>query len=152
MVSNAFLLMLGCPETSATALSAVIYFLTSHPVVLSKLTHEVLSTFQTEEEININSVQNLAYMLAVLDETLRLNLPLPGSSPRVVRKGGDTFNGLFVPEGTVMGIPQWPMYHNSQNFTLPESSAARSTSWLIQPTAATFHHLDDNCWYHPYHR
>ncbi|KAK1671248.1 cytochrome P450 [Colletotrichum godetiae] len=131
MVSNAFLLMLGGSETSATALSAVTYFLTSHPAVLSKLTHEVLSTFQTEEEININSVQNLPYMLAVLDETLRLNPPLPGSSPRVVHRGGDTFNGFFVPEGTVIGIPQWPMYHSSQNFTLPESFIPER--WLGDP-------------------
>ncbi|KXH50180.1 cytochrome P450 [Colletotrichum simmondsii] len=121
MVSNAFLLMLGGSETSATALSAVTYFLTSHPAVLSKLTDEVFSTFKAEEEININSVQNLPYMLAVLDETLRLNPPLPHSSPRVVHEGGDTFCGFFVPEGTVIGIPQWAMYHSSQNFTLPES-------------------------------
>lgn len=99
MVSNAFLLMLGGSETSATALSAVTYFLTSHPETLSKLTHEVLSTFQTEGEININNVQNLPYMQAVLDETLRLNPPLPHSSPRVVHKGGDIFCGFFVPEG-----------------------------------------------------
>lgn len=99
MVSNAFLLMLGGSETSATALSAVTYFLTSHPQVLSKLTNEILSSFQTEDDININTVQNLPYMLAVLDETLRLNPPLPHASPRVVHKGGDTFCGFFVPEG-----------------------------------------------------
>lgn len=99
MVSNAFLLMLGGSETSSTALSAATYFLTSHPEALSKLTQEVLSTFQTEEEINVNTVQNLPYMLAVLDETLRLNPPLPHTTPRVVHKGGDTFCGFFVPEG-----------------------------------------------------
>lgn len=99
MVSNAFLLMLGGSETSATALSAATYFLASHPEALSKLTKEVLSTFQTEEAININTVQNLPYMQAILDETLRLNPPLPHSSPRVVHKGGDTFCGFFVPEG-----------------------------------------------------
>ncbi|KAK1706783.1 hypothetical protein CaCOL14_013284 [Colletotrichum acutatum] len=131
MVSNAFLLMLGGSETSATALSAVTYFLTSHPAVLSKLTHEVFSTFQSEEEININSVQNLPYMLAVLDETLRLNPPLPHSSPRVVHKGGDTFCGFYVPEGTVVGNPQWAMYHSSQNFTLPESFIPER--WLGDP-------------------
>lgn len=99
MVSNAFILMLGGSETSATALAAATYFLTSHPGVLSKLTHEILSSFRTAEDINVNTVQNLPYLLAVLEETLRLHSPLPHSSPRVVHKGGDTFCGYFVPEG-----------------------------------------------------
>ncbi|KAI7774892.1 cytochrome P450 [Diaporthe eres] len=135
MVSNAFLLMLGGSETSSTALSAATYFLTSHPEALSKLTHEVLSTFQTEEEINVNTVQNLPYMLAVLDETLRLNPPLPHTTPRVVHKGGDTFCGYFLPEGTVVGIPQWAMYHSSQNFNIPDSFIPER--WLGDPRFAS---------------
>ncbi|KAK7725233.1 hypothetical protein SLS63_008230 [Diaporthe eres] len=135
MVSNAFLLMLGGSETSSTALSAATYFLTSHPEALSKVTHEVLSTFRTEEEINVNTVQNLPYMLAVLDETLRLNPPLPHTTPRVVHKGGDTFCGYFLPEGTVVGIPQWAMYHSSQNFLLPDSFIPER--WLGDPRFAS---------------
>ncbi|KAL0937245.1 trichothecene c-15 hydroxylase [Colletotrichum truncatum] len=121
MVSNAFLLMLGGSETSATALSAVTYLLTLHPEVLSKLTKEVFGAFQSEEEICIQTVQKLPYMLAVLDETLRLHPPLPHTSPRVVHKWGDTFCGYFIKEGTIVSIPQWAMYHSAQNFTLPES-------------------------------
>ncbi|KAE9568889.1 hypothetical protein CGMCC3_g14941 [Colletotrichum fructicola] len=121
MVSNSFLLMLGGSETSATALSAVTFFVTSHTKVMERLTNEILSAFSREEDIDVHSVQKLPYLLAVLDETLRLNPPLPHSSPRVVRKGGDEFCGYYVPEGTVISIPHWAMYHSSSNFTEPES-------------------------------
>ncbi|KAI8290849.1 Trichothecene C-15 hydroxylase [Colletotrichum sp. SAR 10_98] len=121
MVSNSFLLMLGGSETSATALSAVTFFVTSHPQVMERLTNEILSAFPRDEDIDVHSVQKLPYLLAVLDETLRLNPPLPHTSPRVVRKGGDEFCGYFVPEGTVISIPHWAMYHSSSNFTEPES-------------------------------
>lgn len=156
MISNSFLLMLGGSETSATALSAVTYFLTSHPPVLDKLTQEVLSAFKSEDEINVHSVQKLSYLGAVLDETLRLNPPLPHTSPRVVHQGGDGFCGSFVPEGvgphnpraleietlqtvtnsvsleqTVISIPQWAMFHSPCNFAEPESFIPER--WLGDP-------------------
>ncbi|KAI8274562.1 Trichothecene C-15 hydroxylase [Colletotrichum sp. SAR11_57] len=135
MVSNSFLLMLGGSETSATALSAVTFFVTSHTKVMERLTNEILSAFSREEDIDVHSVQKLPYLLAVLDETLRLNPPLPHSSPRVVRKGGDEFCGYYVPEGTVISIPHWAMYHSSSNFTEPESFIPER--WLGDPRFET---------------
>ncbi|CAI0642632.1 unnamed protein product [Colletotrichum noveboracense] len=135
MVSNSFLLMLGGSETSATALSAVTFFVTSHPKVMERLTNEIRSAFPREEDIDVHSVQKLPYLLAVLDETLRLNPPLPHTSPRVVRKGGDEFRGYCVPEGTVISIPHWAMYHSSSNFTEPESFIPER--WLGDPRFET---------------
>lgn len=98
MVANAFIIMLGGSETSSTALAAATYFLTLYPGTLAKLTDEIFSAFQTEEDINVHNVQNLPYLTAVMDETLRISPPLPHSSPRVVHKGGDVICGAFVPE------------------------------------------------------
>lgn len=99
MVANAFIIMLGGSETSSTALAAATYFLTLCPATLAKLTTEIFSAFETESEINVHNIQNLPYLTAVMDETLRIHPPLPQSSPRVVHQGGDVICGTFVPEG-----------------------------------------------------
>ncbi|KAK7221363.1 hypothetical protein V2G26_009366 [Clonostachys chloroleuca] len=81
---NARLLIGAGSETTATALSAATYFLGSHPRVLAKLTEEVRSSFSSEQEIDIVNVQKLTYMLAVLDESLRLHPPSPIANLRRV--------------------------------------------------------------------
>lgn len=65
---------------------------------MKKLTDEVRTTFQSEEEIDLTSVNKLSYMLACLDETLRVYPPVPTGLPRIVPKGGATIAGKFVPE------------------------------------------------------
>lgn len=86
-------------ETTATTLSGVTYLLGKHPEVLQKLITEVRSTFQSEDEINMHSVQRLDYMLAVLDEALRMYPPVPAAIPRKMNPGGGMINGQWVPGG-----------------------------------------------------
>lgn len=97
--SHARTLINAGSETTATALSAATYFLSQNPEPLAKLTAEVRSAFSSEEEIDLLSVQHLSYMLAVLDEALRLYPPAPGGQPRVIAKGGDIILDRYVPEG-----------------------------------------------------
>ena len=106
LASNASTLIIAGSETTATALSAATYFLATTPPALAKLTDEVRSTFATEDEIDLTSVQRLTYMLAVLDETLRLYPPVPSGSPRKISDGGETLAGQFVPPG-VSRIAEW---------------------------------------------
>lgn len=99
LTSNAFLLVLAGSETTATLLSAATFFLATHPASLAKLNDEIRSTFQSEDQIDMLSVQNLKYLSAVLDESMRLYPPAPGGSPRMIGKGGDNILGEFIPEG-----------------------------------------------------
>lgn len=75
------------------------YFLLTNPAPLAKITAEVRATFATEEDINFTSVNNLPYLLACLEEALRMYPPVPTGLPRLVPKGGATICGEFVPEG-----------------------------------------------------
>lgn len=99
MISNASAIVLAGSETSATLLSGCIWFLLQNPDVLSRLVDHVRGSFTGEAEINLISVGKLDYMLAVLDETLRLYPPVPMQSNRIVTKGGATIAGRWVPEG-----------------------------------------------------
>ncbi|KAF4947619.1 hypothetical protein FSARC_13921 [Fusarium sarcochroum] len=99
LASNAQLLILAGSETTATLLTAALYFLTTHTDSLEKLLHEVRSTFNSESEIDMVSVQSLSYMLAVLNESLRLFPPVINGAQRKIRQGGDTIIGQHIPEG-----------------------------------------------------
>lgn len=86
-------------ETTASTLAATTYFLGTHPNVLAKLEAEVRSAFRSDEEINVNSVQNLPYMLAVLKEAMRVHPPVPISLSRVAPPQGAEIAGTHVPGG-----------------------------------------------------
>lgn len=99
LTSNAFVLIVAGSETTATLLSAATFFLATNPASLAKLNEEVRSAFQSEDQIDMLSVQNLKYLSAVLDESMRCYPPVPSSSPRMIGEGGDTIIGEFIPEG-----------------------------------------------------
>ncbi|KAK7744058.1 hypothetical protein SLS53_003575 [Cytospora paraplurivora] len=129
--ANAFLLIVAGSETTATTLSGATYLLCRSPDSLAKLTAEVRSAFSSEDEITLLSVQKLKYMLAVLDESLRMFPPVPSTSPRAIHKGGAVICDTFLPEDTVANIWQWPVYRSSKNFSLPDSFIPER--WLGDP-------------------
>jgi len=94
---NAFILVLAGSETTATTLSGATYLLLTHPEILDKLNQEVRSSFKSKDEITIASVGKLSYMLAVLNESLRLYPPLTSTLVRVVPPSGGKIAGHYVP-------------------------------------------------------
>lgn len=101
--ANASLLIIGGSETTATLLSGVTYLLLMNPSALHRLTEEVRSAFSSEKEIDLMSVGKLTYMLACLDEAMRMYPPVPVGLPRVVPEGGGMIAGNFVPEKVSWG-------------------------------------------------
>ncbi|GAM37655.1 cytochrome P450 monooxygenase [Talaromyces pinophilus] len=121
LISNAQILMTAGSETSASLLSAVTYFLLQNPAAYQKLTNEVRSSFSSEKEINISSVKQLAYMIACLNEALRMYPPVAVGLPRVVPGGGVQILGQYIPEQTFVAIPQWALYHREEYFAEPNA-------------------------------
>ncbi|KAI0123374.1 cytochrome p450 monooxygenase [Xylariales sp. AK1849] len=117
--SNAAVLTIAGSETTATTLCGVTFLLLNSPECLKKLTKEVRTSFNSEEEITMVSVSKLTYMIACLNEALRRYPPVPTGMPRVVPKGGATIVDGFVPEGMIVSIWQWAAYHSSRNFKDP---------------------------------
>ncbi|KAJ5272819.1 cytochrome P450 monooxygenase [Penicillium angulare] len=118
--SNGNILIIGGSETTATLLSGVTYLLLSNPHVLERLTTEVRSTFENEKEITMASVNQLTYMLACLNEALRVYPPVPTGLPRVVPSEGRTVLGRYIPQDTIVAIHHWALYHNEKHFTDPD--------------------------------
>ncbi|KAJ0295616.1 hypothetical protein Brms1b_013766, partial [Colletotrichum noveboracense] len=88
---------------------------------LVKLVTEVRESFSSEGDIDFVSVQKLDYMLAVLDETLRLHPPSPNANLRRVCDGGDVICDKFVPHGTSIDVWHYAIFRDPRNFDLPDS-------------------------------
>ncbi|KAF2005008.1 cytochrome P450 ClCP1 [Amniculicola lignicola CBS 123094] len=121
MVANASILVLGGSETTATLLSGTTYLLLTNPEKLEKLQDEVRGVFNHEAEIDLMSVGKLDYMLAVLDEGMRIFPPVPNQGNRVVPAGGADVAGKWVAGGTSLQVNQYAANRLETNFTRPEA-------------------------------
>lgn len=65
---------------------------------MTKLVHEVRSTFTADNDITFNKLATLPYLAAVIEETLRCYPPFVTSLARVSPPGGAMVDGHFVPE------------------------------------------------------
>ncbi|KAJ5658528.1 uncharacterized protein N7484_002177 [Penicillium longicatenatum] len=121
LVSNAEILIIGGSETTASLLSGVTYLLLQNPEAHQILKDEVRSAFHSEEDITLLSVNQLSYMLACLDEAMRMYPPIANGLPRVCPKGGSQVLGIFIPENTNLSIHQWALYRREEYFKDPNS-------------------------------
>ena len=126
LYENGVTLVVAGSETTATLLTGVTYFLCKNPERLRRLQHEVRPFFTTDSEITSKSVNDLAYMNAVLSEALRVYPPSPFGIPRLIsNKEGQIVAGHHLPHRVC-----------------PRSSILQSHCVLItlQTRAAIFHH------------
>ncbi|KAF4627434.1 hypothetical protein G7Y89_g10724 [Cudoniella acicularis] len=114
------ILIVAGSETISTLLSAVTFYLLKYPSAMKKLITEIRTTFKTEEEINQISVNSLKYMLAVLDEALRLLPPTPRGGPRVVPGDGEVVDGVWIPGGTIVTVATYSANRQPSNWADPD--------------------------------
>jgi cytochrome P450 len=99
--ATGYILIFAGAETTASSLSATVSYLVRHPSKFAKLREEIRGQFSSAEEIRFrNTTANqLPYMHAVIQESLRVAPPVAGHSPRVVPEGGSVVDNEIVPEG-----------------------------------------------------
>lgn len=96
---NAALLIAAGSETTATTLSACVYYLQKNPECYKALTEEVRQAFSKDEEITFLAAGKLPYLNAIIEESLRMYPPAPAIGPRLVPEGGAVVNGEHIPGG-----------------------------------------------------
>lgn len=119
---NAAILIIGGSETTPSALAGVTYLLLCNPTSLATLTTYLRTTFQSVEEISSITV-NIDYLLAVLNEALRLYPPVPSIFSRVTPPEGCFIAGRFVPGNTSVSVSQWGVNRSASNFVRPNDFA-----------------------------
>ncbi|KAI0154955.1 cytochrome P450 [Xylariaceae sp. FL1272] len=103
--SQASVLILGGSETTATALSAAVYFLLQNPQTYRKLCNEIRTRFPHKSEITGEAVAELKYLQAVIDEVLRIFPPVAFGLPRT--SPGAMVDGNYIPAGVTVHVCNW---------------------------------------------
>lgn len=97
LLANVSILLPAGSETTATALCGIFYYLGRHPGVYEILAREIRTAFSSESDITIKSTARLSYLVAVIEEVLRIYPPGAETPPRV--SPGDTVGGYYIPKG-----------------------------------------------------
>ncbi|KAJ9149242.1 Trichodiene oxygenase [Pleurostoma richardsiae] len=137
MVDEAWVITAAAAETTGNALTVIAFRVVNDPVVYAKLHAELKEAFPDPDNMPYLELEKLPYLTAVIKEGLRLSYGIVHHLPRVVPEGGATFNGYFLPEGTVVGMSNWTMHRLPAVF--PDPDKFDPERWLDPDKAR---HLD----------
>lgn len=90
-------LIIAGSETTATLMSGLTYYLLQDAERMAKLTTEIRDAFSAVEEIDFVSVNKLPYLLACLNEALRIYPPVPDTFPRNTGPAAEMICDKIVP-------------------------------------------------------
>lgn len=110
LMSHAAANVLAGSDTTAATLRALIYNLCRTPEVHDKLLAEIDEAEQQgrlSDPVTFEEAQQLKYFQAVVKEALRIHPAVGLLLERLVPKGGADIGGVWLPEGTIVGINPW---------------------------------------------
>ncbi|KAI0399986.1 cytochrome P450 monooxygenase-like protein [Xylaria palmicola] len=111
-------LIVAGSETTATTLAAITLQLLRSPDVLTKLQHEIRSTFTSVDQITGDATSGLGYLNGVIEECLRVFPPVTINLPRY--SPGAVIDGHYVPGGVVVGNSNYEMSRDPRYWHEPE--------------------------------
>ncbi|KAM5261934.1 cytochrome P450 3A12-like isoform 1-T1 [Hipposideros larvatus] len=118
LVAQSIIFIFAGYETTSTSLSFLMYILATHPDVQQKLQEEIDTTFPNKAPPTYDALVQMEYLDMVLNETLRL-FPVAGRIERVCKKDVE-INGVLIPKGTVVMMPNAVLQRDSAFWPEPE--------------------------------
>jgi len=108
IVSSSRVIIAAGSETTATALSGLIFYLLNTPPALSLLVNEIRSSFTSVKEMTFANEAKLPYLQACVEEILRVYPPVAMELSRLTPPEGCVIDGVFVPVN-VFFLPFLPL-------------------------------------------
>lgn len=106
-------------QITTVTLTTCTYLLLRHKDVLDQLVDEIRQAFTSDDQITVQSTQDLAYLEAVFNEAMRLHHPTPALLPRVVPAEGRQIDGQFIPGKTIVAVNTHVMHTSPTHWTEP---------------------------------
>lgn len=105
-------------EATSTSISFIMHLLATHPEVQKKLDDEINKALPNKAPITYNALMEMEYLDMVVNESLRL-YPVALRVERVCKKDV-VINGVFIPKGTIVMIPTYPLHRDPKYWPEPE--------------------------------
>lgn len=127
--SDAILVVVAGSDTTSSVLTWAWYYLTTNPQCYKKLQAEIDADAEDGKALDPTRLSKLPYLNAVINESMRMQPPVPGGLQRLVPKGGMVLDGLFVPEGTTVSVSAYVVQHDPANWA-PYPDKFRPERWI----------------------
>ncbi|KAL4247923.1 Cytochrome P450 superfamily protein [Abortiporus biennis] len=143
VIADGALAIIAGADTTASAMASLFYLLLSHPEYYKLLREEVDTVFPPgEDPLDTSKHNELTFMNACINETLRLQPPVPTSGPRVVPRdsSGKVIADRYIPPGTQVYVPPYSLHRDPRYFS-PSPERFMPERWLdpkLQPNANAF--------------
>jgi cytochrome P450 len=117
LVAQGILFFIAGYDTTGTSISHALYFLSKYPECQEKLLQEL----KTLEKVDIDSLTELKYLDAVIQETLRLAPPLPRIERHCIKDHqlGDT--GILIEAGMQVSVDAYSLQRDPNYFKDPNT-------------------------------
>ncbi|EJF60792.1 cytochrome P450 [Dichomitus squalens LYAD-421 SS1] len=142
ILSDGILAMVAGSDTIATTLTAVVACLLTYPAVYKQLQEEVDRFYPPGEVVHTKHHQEMHYLTAVINETLRLFSAVPSTTQRKVPSHGQgiTVESLYIPPGTSFWVPAYSIHRDPRDFS-PSPEAYLPERWLPEWKEASAAHV-----------
>lgn len=118
MAAQAIIFIFGGYDATSTSISFIMYELATRPNVQKKLQNEIDRALPNKAPVTYDALMEMEYLDMVVNESLRL-YPIATRLDRVSKKDVE-INGVFIPKGTVVTIPIYPLHRNPEYWLKPE--------------------------------
>ena len=119
-------------DTTAASLRAIFYYLCRNEDAHRKLLNEIDEADRNGElsdPVTFAEAQNLKYFQAVIKEALRMHPAVGLLLERIVPQGGADFGGVWLPEGTVVGMNPWTASRDKSTYGA-DANEFKPERWL----------------------
>ena len=102
------LVVVAGSDTITASLTFLFYHLACEPLQVEKLRKEIDELWpEGDEEFDAKKLLNAEHLNAVIHESLRMHPPVASGVSRVTPKEGVEVDGVFIPGGVTISVPNW---------------------------------------------
>ncbi|KAF7344408.1 hypothetical protein MSAN_01922000 [Mycena sanguinolenta] len=121
--ADGIIAIVAASDTTAFALSSVVWFLLSTPEYYRRVQQELDEVIADgDDPLDTKKYQELHFLSACINEALRLHPPVPSNGTRQIpfTQCGRSISGRFIPPGTSVSTPAYSLHRDPEYFSLPD--------------------------------
>jgi cytochrome P450 len=103
------LIIVAGSDTISTTLTHAFYHLAKDPTQVAKLRAELKSLVKSEKDFDVKDVRDAKHLNAIINETLRLNPPVPSGLYRLTPPEGIMVGETYIPGDVTVITPNYTL-------------------------------------------